>query len=43
MWNKAGGRVVPEQLVQVGINPREVFPGSVAMQGFTWRFSGNVA
>lgn len=30
------------QLKQIGINPKEVFPGSIAMQGCTIRFSENV-
>jgi hypothetical protein len=36
---KCWGCDTEKQLVQVGINPTEVYAGSVAMQGFTLRFT----
>lgn len=39
---KIWGCDTEKQLVQIGINAKEVYPGSMAMQGFTWRASRNV-
>ena len=39
---KVWGCDTEKQLVQIGINPIEVYQGSVAMQGFTLRFSTSV-
>lgn len=39
---KVWGCDTEKQLVQVGINPKEVYPGSVAMQGWTIRFTSNI-